>query len=125
MRSSGAMSMMLRPEWTRNVAAMGKAQRLIDLAELNIAGEERRELDPIVGRPTLGIEEHDRKLTPGKLLRGPDAGWTAADHDHRLARRGVPGTRPLGPGFKLRDRIELLQQRHDRSSSARIVRGTA
>ena len=64
-----------------------KDVRLIDASDLDLAGEERRQLDAIVGPPTLGVEQNNGESAPGNLVGRAQSRRSATDDDDRVALR--------------------------------------
>ena len=58
-----------------------RVARLGDLAELHLARQQGGELDAVVGRPVLGVEQGDGAAAARQLARHAEAGGAAADDD--------------------------------------------
>ena len=64
-----------------------KDVRLIDASDLDLAGEERRQLNTIVGPPAFCVEQNNRESTPGNLVGRAQSRRSATDDDDRVALR--------------------------------------
>ena len=89
---------------------------LIDDADLHFAGEERRELEPVIRPPALGVELDDGNIAARQFLRYAQARWPAADDDDRSLVRcriafGCATERVRAPASATASATEILNAR--------------